>query len=176
MKQLALRYGLLAGLFVATLVLSTMPFFSDHSNMVWSMVLNYSAQVLAFSSIFIAVKTYRDRHLGGFIGFGPAFLLGLYISLIGSTLYVVAWAVDYNLFMPDFMDLYASGMLKKAASEGASAEKMAAMREEMEGFKVMYRNPLYFALFTYAEILPTGLILSLVAALAMWRRKAVRMA
>ncbi len=175
MKQLAIRFGLLAGLFIAFVVIASMPFFSEHSNMMLSMVANYTAQIIAFSSIFVAVKTYRDKHLGGQIAFGPAFLLGLYISLIGSTIYLISWAIDYNFFMPDFMDKYAAGVMREAAADGASAQEMAEMQAKLAQGKEMYKNPIYFSLYTYAEILPTGLIMSLAAGLFM-KRKSVAVA
>ncbi len=44
---------------------------------------------------------------------------------------------------------------------------------EMATYTEMYKNPLYFTLITYAEILPVGIIVSIIAAF-MVRRKALQ--
>ena len=91
--------------------------------------------------------------------------------MIASTIYVLAWLVDYYLFVPDFMDKYAAFVLKEAKADGLSASEITEKTNEMESYKEMYKNPLLVVLLTYAEILPVGLIVSLISALILKRKK-----
>jgi hypothetical protein len=85
-------------------------------------------------------------------------------------MYVVTWAIVHNTVMPDFMDKYAAATLEKARAT-ATPEEFSSMSKEMEEYKAMYKSPAGFALMTYAEIVPVGLIVSLITALVLKRRK-----
>jgi len=51
--------------------------------------------IIAFSMVFVGVKSFRDKYNGGTINFGKAFKIGLFISLIASTIYVISWLINY---------------------------------------------------------------------------------
>jgi len=55
------------------------------------------AMILAFSLIFVAVKTLRDKHYNGVISFGKAFRGGLLVTLVTSTNYMAY--LFYFLFL-----------------------------------------------------------------------------
>lgn len=169
MKKLVLTFGLIAG-FISIIGFTLMMLNPDTIDFENGMIYGYASMLLAFSLIFVAVKSYRDKHNGGAVSFGKAFKIGLYISLIASTVYVVVWLVDYYFFLDDFWGRYTEictdGLIAKGASEDVIAEKVA----EIEGWKELYKNPLLAGLITYTEILPVGLLISLIAA-AILRRK-----
>ncbi len=129
-------------------------------------VLGYAAMVVVFSLIFFGVRNYRNKQLGGFISFGRAFKTGALIALVASTIYVVVWLFYYYLFVPDFIDVYTQHVLKNT-----SAADLAAKTKEMAEFKEMYKNPLFTILITYSEVLPVGLIVALVSAFILKRKK-----
>jgi len=133
-------------------------------------VIGYAAMVVVFSLIFFGVRNYRNKHLGGVISLGQAFKMGAFIALIGSTMYVVVWLFYYYLFVPDFMDKYATHAIQCAVRDGASAAEVTAKTEEMDQFKEMYKNPLFVILLTYAEVLPVGLAVAFVSALILKRK------
>lgn len=81
--------------------------------------------------IFVAIKNYRDKYNNGTISFGKAFKIGLYVSLIASTMYVVVWMIDYYLFIPDFMDRYAEHMLQESKAKGASEVELQKAANEV---------------------------------------------
>lgn len=170
MKKIVIVNGIIAGVIAASLLFLSMSFFHKDGNLEGGMVFGYASMILAFSLIFVAVVRYRNKYNGGSISFGKAFMIGLYITLIGSTFYVAAWLVDYYVFMPDFAEQYATIMLDKLKASGASAAEIASKVKEMDYFKEMYKNPLMVILFTYLEILPVGLLLTLIAALILKRR------
>jgi Protein of unknown function (DUF4199) len=172
MKKNVLVFGLISGLVVSIVMGINMVIMSKSANAdhgAGSMVIGYLIMLVAFSFIFVAVKNYRDKQNGGVISFGKAFKMGLLIALIASTMYVIMWALLYNFYMPDFMDKYSAKMIEEARATSAPAELQKVI-DEMNGYKEMYKNPLFFALFTYMEILPVGLLVSLVTALILKRK------
>ncbi len=175
MKKNVLVFGLISGLVVSTLMaisMVTMYNNPDAGHGGGSMIIGYLSMLVAFSLIFVAVKNYRDKQNAGVISFGKAFKIGLLIALIGSTMYVIMWALLYNFYMPDFMDRYCAQMIENAKATSSPA-KIQELTEQMNTQKEMYKNPLFFVLFTYFEILPVGLLVSLVTALILKRKTAI---
>jgi len=171
MQKIILRYGLLGGLIVSAVMVGSMSYCSYTGKMEGSMVLGYASMILAFSLIFVALKTLRDKLYGGTISFGKAFKAAMLVTLVTSTIYVAVWLIVYYFFIPDFMDRYAASAISKAKAEGLSAAEIAKTTAQMEEYKAMYKNPLFVILLTYMEILPVGLIVSLVAALIIKRKE-----
>jgi len=135
-----------------------------------SAIVGYSAMIIAFSFIYVGVRNYRDKYNGGTIGFGKAFRLGMGIALIGSTAYVIAWMIDYHFFIPDFMEKYSAIMIKQAQQSGATGAALDKKIAGINQMKEMYKSPLMVILFTYAEVLPVGIGISILAALLLKRK------
>jgi hypothetical protein len=122
--------------------------------------------------VFFGIKTYRDQHLNGTITFWIAFKVGILITAIACLLYAITWEFYYNLAAPDFMQKYTEHSLEKMASEGASVGEIEAAKKKMADFNVMYQNPLIRFAMTITEILPVGLIITLISA-ALLRKKEI---
>jgi hypothetical protein len=109
MKKTILICGLIAGLISTSLYIGLMLLGKagqmDFKN---GMIYGYTLMILAFSFIFVATKMTRDKYNAGVITFGRAFLVGLYITLIASTIYVIVWLIDYYFFIPDFAEKYSA--------------------------------------------------------------------
>jgi hypothetical protein len=170
MKKLILVYGIIAGLIVTGMMALSTGYFCAKGDFEGGMIYGYSAMIIAFSMIFVGIKSFRDKHNGGTINFGKAFKIGLFISLIASTIYVIGWLINYYCFMPDFMDKYAAVMIAKAKASGISADALAKKTAEMAQMKEWYKNPLFIILMTYVEILPVALIVTLISALILKRK------
>ena len=175
MKKVVLVYGIIAGMIVAGMMAFSTGYFCAKGDFEGGMIYGYSAMIIAFSMIFVGIKSFRDKYSVGIINFGKAFKVGLFISLIASTIYVLSWLITYYCFMPDFMDKYAAAMLTKAQASGISADKLAEETAEMAQMKEWYKNPLFVILMTYVEILPVGLVVSLISAFVL-KRKTVQAA
>jgi hypothetical protein len=170
MKKNVIVFGLIAGLIVSTLMIFSMVRHSSNDSLEHSMVIGYASMVLAFSFIYVGIKNYRDKYSDGLITFGKAFKIGLYISLIASTIYVIVWLIDFYVFIPDFMDKYVAQALREAKSDGASATELAKMTKEMAFNQKLYKYPIMVILYTYLEILPVGILVSLAAAFILKRK------
>ncbi len=169
-------YGFIAGVIVSVLMLSSVNYLSHcggNADYNTSMVIGYASMLLAFSLVFVGIRNFRDKYNGGIISFSKAFKIGIMIVLIASTIYVVAWLIDYFFFIPDFMDKYSAHMIAEMKANGASQSEIAKQSSEMENFGKMYKNPFFNALMTYAEILPVGLIVTLISSLILKRKQAV---
>ncbi|GAB3931507.1 hypothetical protein GCM10028804_43870 [Larkinella terrae] len=169
MKKIILICGFIAGFVLTTVMAVSTVMCYMYQNFESNMALGYASMVLAFSLIFVGIKNYRDTYNNQIISFGKAFKIGLYITLIASTMYVITWLIEYYVFIPDFMDKYTAHVLREAKTAGASTEELASKSSEMDMYKKMYKNPLFVVLLTYAEVFPIGLVISLICALILKR-------
>ncbi len=168
MKKIVLTYGIIGGIIVAAMMWLTLGGEShDFDSGLW---IGYTTMVIALSTIFFAVKTYRDKHLGGSITFGKAFLMGLYITLIASTMYVASWMVLSATSKQDYMQEYYEHTKTELESSDMPPEKIEAELQEIRDFQVLYKNPVVKIGSTYMEILPVGLLISLICAAILKRR------
>src|SRR3982750_1727451 len=116
-----LRYGIIAGLIVATpmvwRMLAAKPGATEEP--VSGMLLGYLTMIVALTAVFLGVKAYRDKVLsgalsrsvdltavflgvkayrdkvlGGAIRFLPALGIGLGISAVASVFYVIGWEIS----------------------------------------------------------------------------------
>ena len=175
MKKNIIIYGLIAGIIVSILMLFSVNSISHREgNFDYniSLLIGYASMLLAFSLVFVGIRNYRDKYNDGAISFGKAFKIGIMIVLIASTIYVVAWLIDYFFFIPDFMEKYSADMLGKLKTSGASQMEIDKQTKEMTNLAVMYKNPFYNAMMTYMEILPVGLVVTLISSLILKRRSA----
>lgn len=175
MKKNILVYGLIAGVLVSTFMLYGMHSLSHCNGKAdygTSMLIGYASMLVAFSLVFVGIRNFRDKYNGGIISFGKAFKTGFLIALIASTLYVIAWQVDYFFFIPDFMEKYSAHELDQLKASGASQLTIDEKTKEMAGFLKMYKNPLFNSLMTYMEILPVGIVVTLISSLILKRKTA----
>ncbi|MEP7196206.1 MAG: DUF4199 domain-containing protein [Saprospiraceae bacterium] len=166
-------YGLIGGLVVSTLMLFTINNMSHCEGSIdydVSMLIGYASMLIAFSLVFVGIRNYRDKFNGGVINFGKAFKIGILIVLISSTIYVIAWLIDYFFFIPDFLEKYSAHALEKLKANGASQMEIDKQANEMASFGQMYKNPFFNALMTYMEILPVGLIVTLISSFLLKRK------
>jgi len=163
MKKTVLIYGLLGGAISVIGYLITMITGAPHDG--FAMLIGFASMILAFSLIFVAASGYRKTH-GEAATFGRLFLAGLYITLIASTIYVLVWLYYlYNVY-PDFATDYTTGQLEALKASGASATEIAAETAKMKELVLNYKKPWFVILLTYSEIVPVGLIFSLISAAA----------
>ena len=173
MKKNIIIYGVIAGIVVSILMLLSVNNLSHREGGIdynTSLLIGYASMLIAFSLVFVGIRNYRDKYNGGVISFGKAFKIGLFIVLIASTIYVVAWLIDYFFFIPDFMDKYSAHVLAELKTSGASQIEIDKQTKEMADFAVKYKNPFFNAMMTYAEILPVGLVVTLISSLVLKRK------
>lgn len=170
MKKTVLTFGLISGLVSSVLMLST-ALFLDRIGFEKGAIVGYTGIVLSFLLVFFGVRSYRENVGGGEITFGRALSVGLMITLISCACYVVTWEIVYFKLMPDFAEKYTAYMVEQIRASGASQQVIDARMQELNAMKVWYDNPLINAAITFVEPFPIGLIISLMSAAILRRRK-----
>lgn len=173
MKKTVLIFGLIAGLIVTGMMFYSTYKMKVTGDMKDSMVMGYATMIIAFSFIFVGIRNYRNKYCGGYISFGKAFKVGALITLIAGTMYVGVWLIEYYFFFPDFIDVYSQCVIKNAQAEGATAAVINDKQNELATMKEWYGNPLFVILLTYLEIIPVGLIIALISALILKKKKRI---
>jgi hypothetical protein len=170
MKKIVLVFGLIAGAILAAMLLVSLSL-QDELGFDRMEIVGYTTMVLAFLLIFFGVRSYRDTVAGGTVGFGRAFAVGMLIAAVASVCYTAVWEVYYFNVEPDFMAKYQAHALEKARADGESAEALARRKAEMDRFAALYENPAINAAVTFLEPLPVALVVSLVSAGVLSRRR-----
>jgi len=171
MKKTVLTFGLIAGAILSAMMLATIPFM-DTIGFDRGAVIGYTSMVLAFLLIFFGVRSYRDNVAGGTVRFGRALAVGSLIAVVASLCYVATWEVIYFKLAPDFMTKYQAHVIETARADGESEQAIARRKAEMDDFAALYRNPAINAAITFLEPLPVALIVALVSAGVLSRRRA----
>lgn len=173
MKKNIITYGLISGLVVCVpmmIMINTLSACKGNLDSNTSMLIGYASMLIAFSLVFVGIRNYRDKFNGGVISFGKAFTIGILMVLIASTMYVAAWLIDNYFFIPDFAENYSKHMIDKVKASGASPAEIAKKTQEMADFVRMYSNPFFKILMTYAEILPVGIVVTLISSFILKRK------
>ena len=172
MKKTVWTFGLISGAVMALFMIVTLPFanaIGEHS-----LILGYAGIVAGFLLVFFGVRSYRDNVLGGRIGFGRAFTVGILIAAIGSVCYVATWEVLYYKFMPDFYSRYAQSAVAQARTSGRSEAEIAQTQAAMDEMVKNADNPVWVAAMTFVEPFPVGLLIALVSAGILRRKRGSR--
>ena len=161
-------YGLLSGLVIMAVLitgLTLVPHGEGLGGTVHTVWFGYLVMLVALTFVFVAVKRYRDIECGGVIRFVRAFLIGLATSGVAALAYVAIWEVYLAATDYAFMGEYVEAMLRQSEAAGVTGAALAAQRAEWEALTAQYNsNPLMRVMFTFIEIAPAGLLVSLVSA------------
>ncbi|MFK8011467.1 MAG: DUF4199 domain-containing protein [Marinicellaceae bacterium] len=167
MKKIVLIYGLMASI----LIIGTSSFLLWMAQSHSSEWLGYLIMIVGFSFTFIAIKQHRDKNLGGIINFSKAFQVGMLVTLIACFFYVVSWEVYYNNVGSNFIQAYQDTYIESLRSKGTPEVEVNAAIKEMSGFAKQYENFFFRVAITLIEILPVGIIITIISALLLRTKK-----
>lgn len=167
MLRIALIYGAISGsIVIAVMIIGftlTMPN-EDYSGGGASQLFGYSVMLVALSMIFIGIKQYRDRELGGVIKFGQAFLTGVFIAAIAGLFYIIGWEIYLAATDHAFINQYTDGIINRKRIAGATEAELQTLIADMEVMKARYANPVYRLPMTFIEIFPVGFLIAVLSA------------
>lgn len=168
-----LTFGVIAGVVLSSI--STILFYIHSKDMDFgdnSLLVGYLVMIISFSIIFFAVRSYRDNVKEGRVTFGKGFLVGLYITLIASVFYVVVWEIYYQTSFHEFAQQYFAQSAEKAKASGLQGEELQKEIDNMKEMADLYTNNVLFRWgMTFIEPLPVGLLISLISAVLLRRKR-----
>jgi hypothetical protein len=170
MKKIVLTFGVISGVISSVMMLGTVSFI-DRIGFDKGVIVGYTVIVLSFVLVFFGIRSYRENVGNGSISFGRAFTVGILITLVSCLFYVVSWEIVSFSFFPDFVEKYNTYMIDQVRASGAGPAEVAAEMERLKNFAEMYKNPLYNAAFTFLEPFPVGLLITLISALILRRKR-----
>ena len=170
MKKTVWTFGLISGAILSIMMAITMPF-EKEIGYDRGLIIGYTTMVLSFLLIFFGIRSYRDNVGGGSVRFGRAFAVGLLIALVSSVCYVATWEVIFYKFQPDFMDKFTARAIDQIKASGASEAVVAQKAAELNRQAELYKNPLVNIAWTFIEPFPVGLVIALISAGILSRRR-----
>ena len=171
MKRTVLTFGLASGALSAAMILATVPLL-DSIGFEKTDILGYTTIVLSALLVFSGIRSYRERIGAGSIGFGRAFIVGLFITLLSSLCSVATFQIVYFELTPQFGDKFAACMIERARVSGANQAKIDEITKQAMTLKRLYDEPLTNAALTFVQPFPIGLVASMISAAILRKRRA----
>jgi hypothetical protein len=171
MTKIVLIFGLISGAIAAALMWILMQVVNgETADLDYAMIGGYATMIIALSMVFFGIKSYRDNH-GGRITFLKGLQVGILISLVCAVCYAASWEIYYPKIGDEFIEKYNAHYLDKMKASGASEAEIEKQRAESEKFAGMYKNVLIRFPMTMMEILPVGVIVTLISAALLRKRE-----
>ena len=171
LTKIVLTFGLVSGAVMSAMMVLTLPL-QERIGLEQGMIIGYTTMVAASLAIYFGVRRYRDEIAGGSVSFGRAFVVGVAIAAVAGACYTATWEVIYfNRLAPDFIGKHQAHQLETARARGATAAEIARMQTEFAEFAKQYENPLVNSAYTFLEPLPVGLLVALISAGVLRRRR-----
>jgi len=173
MSKKVITFGLAAGAINLVTGFIFNLFWVENMDFSTGEILGFTSMLLALTMVFVGTKSYRDNELDGTITFGKAFKFGLIIVLIASLIYVIGWMLYFKYYMPDFNEKFLLYSIEQINTNNdfTAAEKETQITE-MKSWMKSYENPLVMMAFTFLEIFPVGILVTLFSSWLLSRKKA----
>ena len=170
MTKTVLTFGLISGLLLAGMFLLTIPLVDD-IGFERGAIIGYASMLAASLLIYFGIRSYRDNVGDGAVGFGRAIAVGILIVVVSSVLYVATWEIIQPRYMPDFYKKYEASMIETARAKAVTPADFEQRQAKIKSDMAMYQKPIVNVLFTFIEPLPVGLIVTLISAWVLSRRR-----
>lgn len=175
MRKVVLTFGIIAGVIISIFLLVGMNLWEQGVlTFDTSEIVGYGSMIIALSMVFFGIKSYRDNYQNGAIKFVKGLQVGLLISVVASLIYAGVWEVYYQTneeVRTSFMDKYAEHCVNKMRSEGASEADIDDKLKELTAMREWYKNPFLRFGMTVFELLPVGILITLISAAVLRRRE-----
>ncbi len=164
MNKIIIKNGILGGAIVSGFMMYITFKMKSDINYEPNMIIGFVSMFIAFIYVILGIKQHRKANNNS-ITFGKALITSLLISLLISIIYVIVWLIIHYNFFPNFMEQYGEMVLRKT-----KPEDIAEKTKEINQMKEWYKSPIMVILLTFMEILPFGILVSLVGALVLKRK------
>lgn len=170
MQKIVLRYGLYAMLFIVAL--SALEFFvlNDLLSSSLQEVMGYLTMLLSMVFVFLGIRQYRDKCNNGQLSFFQGLKVGILIVLIPSVAFGLFDLLYTEVLHPGWMDEYYANYIARIKASTPPAQLEAALQKANDQ-KELFSNPLMQFLLMSATVFIIGLIVTIISALTLRRRK-----
>lgn len=163
MLRYAFIYGSIAGIaMIATM--SVVLSLGGDGDYGFTEIMGYLVMIGVLSLVFIGIKRFRDIELGGVIGFGRAFGMGLAIAAVAAVFYVVSWEIYLAATDYAFIDSYSDSLIAGIEGQDMPAADRTAAIAEVEASRTLYGKPMFRMMITFIEMFPVGALVALISA------------
>ena len=171
MKKIVLTFGLISGAIMSGLMTVIMVF-AHQTDPGRGMNIGYTIMVLSFLLVFFGIRSYRENVGNGYISFGRALGVGALIMLVSCACYVASWEVVSHKLIPDFGEKYLAQSIERVRASGKPPQETEAEIASMRSMMQLYNSNIFFNMaFTLLEPLPPGLVMTLISALILRKRR-----
>jgi len=169
MKNTIKKYGIYAAIVGGVFFISSHYFNwgMDYSTLEF---FGYASIFASLLFVFFGIKHFRDRINNGIISFNKAFLMGLAISAISGIMIGILDFVYVKVINPDFFTEYTQYMLE-GMQQTLSAEQFEVEKASLEAQMETFAVPGISGLFMFVIVFLIGIMISLVSALILQRKK-----
>ncbi|MEP4495070.1 MAG: DUF4199 domain-containing protein, partial [Ekhidna sp.] len=136
--KIALKYGLISGCMIVSSWFILLGF-EDNPDFALAEILGYAIMIAALSAVFVGIKRIRDEN--GSLSFKEAFLNGLGITLVASTIYVIGWMIYMPNFAPDFVDKYTASQVELIEQMDIENEEKLEQINDINEWMETYKQP-----------------------------------
>jgi hypothetical protein len=172
MRSIVLRYGLIAGGIIIGASIIALIINGKEMDLDTGAVIGWTSMLLALTFVYIGVRSYRLQLPDQSITFGKAFLTGFLISLVATAFWAGGWEVYMATSDGNFYQHYADHKIASLQASGATEAEIEEARTDSQNIVDMAKNPFLRVAMSSMEILPVGLLISLISGLIESRRKA----
>lgn len=160
MRTIVLRYGAYGiALMVALSALSMSTLGCDSP---YSEAAGYLTILLSMIFVFLGLRHYRNHVNGGKLSFGQGLKVGLLIVLLPAVGFGLFDLLYTHVINPSWFDTYTAKM---------SAKMNAAEKADFAKQMALFRNPLVEFAMMAASVLIVGVIVTVISALALMRKR-----
>ena len=171
MTRIVLIFGLIAGAISAGLMWLLIAVQNNGLvDIEHGMTIGYATMIIALSMIFFGVKSYRDNN-GGHISFWKGLQIGILISLMAGVCYAGSWELYYRGSGQEFLQKYTVHYIDGMRKDGKTDAEIEKAQTEMAQFQEMYKNFFVRFAMTLMEILPVGIVVTLISAALLRKRE-----
>ncbi|WP_323756843.1 DUF4199 domain-containing protein [Roseivirga sp.] len=170
MKNIVVRYGVIASLIVVGVpLLSGLIIGFGMDSFAMGEIVGYTSMIVAMTTVYFAMRHYRDQINNGMLSFGLGLKIGSLISVLAGIAFAIYNVVFVTFIMPDFNEQYFAYAEGLELGTPEFEAKFAAMMES-NGFMF---SVLGGTILMFATVFLIGFIMSVISSLILQRKQVI---
>jgi hypothetical protein len=164
-----IAYGVLWGLLLSVMNFAPIPF-SDKLNFAWWRKTGDALLIIGSLSAYFGIRSVREDVTGGYISFKLSVKIGLWITLVASTVCLFTWLIIFYQVSPDFPSAYGLDVINRMRSANKSDFEIRQAQELMMFYNGMLRHPMLNLLIIFIKPIPVGIVATLLSAANLFKK------